>query len=60
MQAHRKFHAFETLLEDEQDGVNCAYLVEDDVYMMPKMAPYQTIEMVAVVSISPTAKLDTR
>ena len=52
--------AFETLLEEEQDGVNCAYLVEDDVYMMPKMAPYQTIEMVAVVSISPTAKLDTR
>ena len=30
--------AFETLLEEEQDGVNCAYLVEDDVYMMPKMA----------------------
>jgi subtilase family serine protease len=28
--------------------------------MMPQMAPYQTIEMVAVVKISPTAKLNTR
>jgi hypothetical protein len=28
--------------------------------MMPKMAPYQTIEMVAVVKISTEAKLDTR
>ena len=53
---------FYATVEEAQDSIRCAVIPSGDsfVYMMPKMAPYQTIEMVAVVKISTTAKLDTR
>ena len=51
---------FYAMVAEEQNTIRCAYLEADDIYMMPQMAPYQTIEMVAVVKISPTAKLNTR
>ena len=50
---------FYSTVEEAQDSTRCAK-IGDDIYMMPKMAPYQTIEMVAIVKISTTAKLDTR
>ena len=49
-----------TQLEEAQDGGKCAYIAPNDTYMMPKMSPYQTYEMVAIVKISTEAKLDTR
>ena len=54
--------SFYATVEEAQDSTRCAVITSGDsfVYMMPKMAPYQTIEMVAVVKISTTAKLDTR
>ena len=51
---------FYAMVAEEQNTIRCAYLEANDIYMMPQMAPYQTIEMVAVVKISPTAKLNTR
>ena len=52
--------AYYSMVEEIQDSNRCAYLEEDNIYMAPKLAPYQTIEMIAVVKISTTAKLDTR
>ena len=52
--------SYYTMVEEMQDSTRCAYIEPNMVYMMPKMAPYQTIEMIAVVKISTTAKLDTR
>jgi hypothetical protein len=55
-----EYSSWQALVEETQDGERCAYSPVDNIYMMPKMAPYQTIEMVAVVKISTEAKLDTR
>ena len=55
-----EYSSWQLLVEETQDGERCTYSPEDGIYMMPKMAPYQTIEMVAVVKISTEAKLDTR
>ena len=52
--------AYYSMIEEMQDSNRCAYLEVDNIYMAPKLAPYQTIEMIAVVKISTTAKLDTR
>ena len=52
--------AYYSMVEEMQDANRCAYLEVDDVYMAPKLAPYQTVEMIAVVKISTTAKLATR
>ncbi len=52
--------AYYSSIEEAQESTRCAYIVPDEVYMMPKMVPYQTIEMVAIVKISTTAKLNTR
>ncbi|DAC58186.1 MAG TPA: hypothetical protein D7I07_04120 [Candidatus Poseidoniales archaeon] len=52
--------AYYALISEQQESVRCAYIEPNSVYMMPQMAPYQTIEMIAVVKISTTAKLDTR
>ena len=38
----------------------CIYVQSMDAYYMPMMAPYTTHQMVAIVSIAPSAKLDTR
>ena len=54
-----EYTAWQTALEEAQDGESCA-ITPDGTYMMPKMAPYQTFEMVAVVKIATDAKLDTR
>jgi len=55
-----EYAQWQSNLDDAQDGGKCAYIVSTNTYMMPKMAPYQTYEMVAIVKISTTAKLDTR
>ena len=52
--------AYYASISEQQESVRCAYIEPNGVYMMPQMAPYQTIEMIAVVKISTTAKLDTR
>ncbi|NCG00861.1 MAG: hypothetical protein GWP25_03605, partial [Euryarchaeota archaeon] len=38
----------------------CVYLESDERYFMPMMEPYTTYPVVAIVKISPSAKLDTR
>ena len=38
----------------------CIYVESMDAYYMPMMAPYTTHQMVAIVTIAPSAKLDTR
>ena len=38
----------------------CIYVESLDAYYMPMMAPYTTHQMVAIVTIAPSAKLDTR
>ena len=52
--------AYYASISEQQESNRCAYIEPNGVYMMPQMAPYQTIEMIAVVKISTTAKLDTR
>ena len=52
--------AYYSMVAEMQDSNRCAYLEVDNIYMAPKLAPYQTVEMIAVVKISTTAKLDTR
>ena len=52
--------AYYASIKQQQEANRCAYIEPNGVYMMPQMAPYQTIEMIAVVKISTTAKLDTR
>jgi len=52
--------AYYSMVEEMQDSNRCAYIEPNMVYMAPKLAPYQTVEMIAVVKISTTAKLDTR
>ena len=52
--------AYYSMVEEMQDPNRCAYIEPNMVYMAPKLAPYQTLEMIAVVKISTTAKLDTR
>ena len=54
-----EYSTWQAALEEQQNGERCAVTI-DGTYIMPKMAPYQTIEMVAVVKISTEAKLDTR
>ena len=48
--------AYYASISEQQESVRCAYIEPNGVYMMPQMAPYQTIEMIAVVKISTTAK----
>ena len=55
-----EYNSWLTQLEEAQEGGKCAYVAPNDTYFMPKMSPYQTYEMVAVVKISTEAKLDTR
>ena len=38
----------------------CIWVQSTDSYYMPMMAPYTTHQMVAIVTIAPSAKLDTR
>jgi hypothetical protein len=46
---------FADTLEDQ-----CIYVQSTDSYYMPEMAAYTTHQMVAIVTIAPSAKLDTR
>jgi hypothetical protein len=46
---------FADAIEDQ-----CIYVESLDSYYMPMMAPYTTHQMVAIVTVAPTAKLDTR
>ena len=51
--------AYYSMVEEMQARTD-VYIEPNMVYMAPKLAPYQTLEMIAVVKISTTAKLDTR
>jgi hypothetical protein len=49
----------EVVFADAVDD-QCIYVESLDSYYMPMMAPYTTHQMVAIVTIAPSAKLDTR
>ena len=46
--------------EDDVPDDRCIHWTDTDVWQLPELAPYETITMVAIVAISPQAKLTDR